>query len=52
MREKAIDKTLDHLYNQIAKLEANRPYYYYLVKPLLEWELKRLERTRDRDKKM
>jgi len=52
MREKAIDKTLDHLYNQIAKLEVNKPFYYKLSKRMLEWEVKRLERARDGAKDM
>jgi len=52
MREKAIDKTLNNLYKQIAKLEANRPIYYSILKPILEWEARILEKRRDRDKNL
>ena len=52
MKTKAIDKTLNGLYNQIATLEATKPFYYYIMKRLLNWEIKILERRRDNENKL
>ena len=48
MKDKAIDKTLDGLYKHIASLEANQPIYYPILKPILEWEARLLERRREK----
>ena len=46
MKEQAIDKTLASLYNQLAKLEATRPFHYRVSKAILKREIDALEKRK------